>query len=225
MKKTQTILYVDDNCFIREEAIEYLSLIYHNVLEASNGQEALEIYKHNKPDIIITDIEMPIINGLQMVKHIRKEDQKTPIIIITAFLNTDYLLEAIELHLIKYIVKPVSNYKLDTALELAHHYLKNNEKRSIIQLSHNSYYDELNKVLTVNNQIVPLTHNEILLLNLLCHHTNNLVTYNEIKNVIWYYEENYIDSLRSLVRSLRRKLKNTLIHNVSGMGYKITITT
>jgi len=221
MKKNTTILYVEDNQFIREEAVEYLSLIYRNVLEASNGEEALKIYKEIKPDIIITDIKMPIINGLQMVKSIRKKDKKTPIIVVTAFLDTEYLLEAIELRLVKYITKPLTNYKLDVALELAHEYLVNEEKRCIVTLSSNSYYDQLNRTLVVNKKIVPLTHNEMLLLSLLIKNLNNLVPYSEIKNKIWNYEEHYMDALRSLVRSLRHKIGEVVIKNISGMGYRI----
>lgn len=223
MKKDIKILYVEDNDLIREEAVEYLSLMYASVLEASNGEEALAIYKAEKPDIIITDIEMPIMNGLQMVKAVRRHDKKIPIIIITAFLDTGYLLEAIELHLIKYIVKPISNYKLDIALELTHEYLQNEEKKCILQLSENSYYDQLNNILIINKEVIPLTHNEILLMRLLSNNPNNVVTYSEIKSIIWQYEDNYIDSLRSLVRSLRQKLEVTTITNVSGMGYRIII--
>lgn len=223
MRKNTKLLYVDDNQLIREEAVEYLSLIYSQVFEASNGKEALEVYQKNKPDIIITDIEMPIMNGLQMVKAIRRQDKKIPIIIVTAFLNTEYLLEAVELHLIKYIVKPISNYKLDVALELTNQYLKDREKKSIVQFSENSYYDQLNQVFYSHERLVELTHNETLLLNLLCKNPSNIVTYSEIKNAIWYYEVNYKDSLRSLVRSIRRKLETVTIKNVSGMGYKIIV--
>ena len=223
MKKNITILYVEDNDFIREEAVEYLSLIYRHILEASNGEEALKIYKESKPDIIITDIEMPIINGLQMIKSIRKKDKKIPIIVITAFLNTEYLLEAIELRLVKYIIKPLSNYKLDIALELAHDYLVNEEKICIVTLSPNSYYDQLNRTLVVNKQIISLTHYEMLLLSLLIKNLNSLVTYSEIKNKIWNYEEYYMDALRSLIRSLRHKVGDVVIKNVSGMGYRIEI--
>lgn len=223
MKKNTKLLYVDDNRLIREEAVEYLSLIYNQVLEASNGEEALEVYRKNRPDIIITDIEMPIMNGIQMVKAIRRQDKKIPIIIVTAFLDTEYLLEAIELNLIKYILKPISNYKLDSALELTHEYLNDKEKKSIVQFSAKSYYDQLNQVLYYNHDLVRLTCNETLLLNLLCKNPYALVTYSEIKNKIWYYEDNYIDSLRSLVRSLRRKLKEDVIMNVSGMGYRILL--
>lgn len=140
MKHNKTILYVEDNDYIREEAVEYLSLLYRTVLEASNGKEALEIYKQQKPHIIITDIEMPILSGLEMVKAIRKEDKKTPIIMVTAFKDVSYLQEAVELRLVKYIFKPISNHKLKIALTLAHEWLAC-EDESIIHLSENSCYD------------------------------------------------------------------------------------
>ena len=223
MKKNITILYVDDNNFIREEAVEYLSLLYTNVLEARNGEEALSIYANAKPNIIITDIEMPIINGLEMVKSIRQKDKKIPIIIVTAFMNPEYLLEAIELRLVKYILKPMTNHKLDIALTLAHECLEDEGANCIVQLSSNTYYDKFNRTLIIDDKIVQLTHNELMLFNLLINHSNNIVTYDEIKNKIWNYEENYRDSLRSLVRSLRHKLEGIVIQNVSGIGYRIGI--
>lgn len=223
MKKNITILYVEDNNFIREEAVEYLSLMYTHVLEATNGEEALAIYKKYKPDIIITDIKMPIINGLQMIKYIRREDKQIPIIVVTAFINTEYLLEAVELHLVKYILKPLSNYKLDMALELAHEYLIDRDKKCIIKLSNGTFYDQLNRTLIVNKEVIPLTHNEILLISLLIKNLNNLVTYSEIKNTIWDYEEHYMDALRSLVRALRHKIGDIEIKNISGMGYRIEV--
>jgi len=223
MKKNITILYVEDNAFIREEAVEYLSLLYTNVLEASNGEEALEVYASCKPDIIITDIEMPIMNGLQMVKRIRRNDKKTPIIIVTAFIDAEYLLEAIELRLVKYIIKPLTNHKLDIALSLAHDCLDENSDNYMIQLSLNIYYDKLNSSIVMDNDIVQLTHNELTLFSLLLKHSNSIVSYNEIKNEIWNYEENYRDSLRSLVRSLRLKLGEVILQNVSGIGYRIVI--
>jgi len=223
MKKNITILYVDDNDFIREEAVEYLSLLYTNVLEAKNGQEGLEIYASSKPDIIITDIEMPIINGLEMVKAIRRHDKKIPIFIVTAFMNTEYLLEAIELRLIKYILKPMTSHKLDIALTLAHECLEEESDSYIVKFSSNSYYDKLNRSLIINDKVIQLTHNELMLFTLLLERSNTVVSYSEIKNKIWNYEENYRDSLRSLVRSLRYKLNATIVKNVSGLGYRMIL--
>jgi len=223
MKKNISILYVDDNDFIREEAVEYLSLLYTNVLEAKNGQEALELYALSKPDIIITDIEMPIINGLQMVKAIRRNDKKIPIIIVTAFMDTEYLFEAIELRLVKYIIKPMTNHKLDIALTLAHECLEEDSDMCIVQLASNSYYDRLNRTLIINNKVIQLTNNELMLLDLLLVNSSCVVSYSQIKNKIWNYEEHYIDSLRSLIRSLRSKLEIIQIKNISGIGYRIVL--
>jgi len=222
MKHNKTILYVEDNDFIREEAVEYLSLLYQTVLEASNGKEALELYREHQPHIIITDIEIPILSGLEMVKEIRKEDKKTPIIMVTAFKDINYLQEAIELHLVKYIFKPMSNHKLKIALKLAHECLAC-EDESLIHLSENSCYDTLNKLLIVNRKTVHLSYNEISLMNLFVKNANRLVTYSEIKNKIWNYEENYRDALRTLVRSLRSKMEGNIIKNVSGVGYRLDI--
>ena len=166
---------------------------------------------------------MPIINGLQMVKAIRRKDKKIPIIIVTAFMDTEYLLEAIELRLVKYILKPMTNHKLDIALALAHECLEEENDTCIVQLSSNTYYDKLNRTLMIDNKIIELTHNELMLFSLLLKHSNNVVSYSEIKNKIWNYEENYRDSLRSLVRSLRHKLDGIIIKNISGVGYRIIL--
>ena len=223
MKKDTTILYVEDNDFIREEALDYLSLFYNTILEATNGEEALEIYKASNPDIIITDIKMPIISGLQLAKYIRKENKKIPIIILTAFVDTEYLLEAIELHLVKYIIKPVTNYKLDIALDLAHQCLEEDKKICIVHISANSYYDRFNRLLMIDDNVISLTHNEILLFELLLDKAHMIVTYLEIKAKIWNYEEYYMDALRSLIRSLRNKIGDIVIKNISGIGYRIEI--
>ena len=223
MKNNRKILYVEDNDFIREEAIEYLSLIYTTVLEASNGEEALAIYYENKPDIIITDIEMPIISGLEMIQHIRRKDKKTPIIVITAFMNNDYLLEAIELHLVKYIVKPLTKNKLDIALSIAEESLHEASKDCIVRVSDSISYDKLNKTLLEGDTIVQLTHNEVLLFLLFIERGNTLVSYQTIKDEIWNYEDNYMDALRTLVFSLRNKIGKIKIKNISGLGYKMIL--
>jgi len=223
MKKNLTILYIEDDSLIREQAIEYLSRHYQSVLEASNGEEALKIYKKQKPNIIISDIEMPKMSGLEMAKEIRKKDKKTPIIIATAYTQTEYLLFAIELQLIKYIVKPITTQKLEEALQLAHLYIEENITQSILSLCATTHYDMLNKRLLINNSIIKLTHNEILLLELLVKNHQRVVTYEEIESKIWAYEGMSMDALRSLVRSLRKKLQGNFVENISGVGYRIAI--
>ena len=223
MKKNITILYIEDDELVRTQAVEYLSLIYANVLEAKNGQDALTVYKKHKPQIIISDIEMPKMNGLDLAKAIRKFDKKIPIIITTAHTQSEYLLEALELQLIKYIVKPVTTEKLKSALTIAHEYIAEDKNESIIKFSESKFYDSLNKTLIIDKSIVKLSYNTILLLDLLIQNHQRVVTYQEIESTIWDYEGMSKDALRTLIKTLRAKLQGDFIENISGYGYRIKI--
>ena len=102
-----TLLYAEDEEGIRKNIADSLSYYVKEVIEASNGVDAFELYSQRKPDIILSDIHMPILNGLEFVKKVRQEDKKIPIIMITAHTDKEYLLEAVELKMEKYIVKPI----------------------------------------------------------------------------------------------------------------------
>lgn len=212
-----TLLYVEDDQIIRQNAVEYLSNYCKTVFQAKDGQEALAIYKAKKPDIIITDIEMPRLNGLEMAKEIRKEDKKTPIIVATAFTDNSYLLQAVELQLIKYITKPISSKKLKEALGLVLEHLHLN---SILYMNKNSYYDTLNKTLLINKEFVKLKNKELQLLDLLATNHHRVVSYEEIESIIWYDDAMSKDALRALVRTLRMKLQGDYLENISGFGYR-----
>jgi len=218
--KPLTLLYIEDEPLIRQNAVEYLSRYCHLVLEASNGQEGFEVYKQHKPDLIISDIKMPKLDGLAFAEKVRKEDKTTPIIIATAHTETEYLLKAVELQLIKYIVKPITSDKLTEALSMACATL-NDDKNHHIQLDSHTIYDSLNQTLIINAQAIKLTHNELLFFDFLVKYKQRAITYEEIENLIWAYEGMSMDALRSLVRGLRKKLLGDFIENVSGVGYRL----
>lgn len=215
-----TLLYVEDDDVIRQNAVEYLSGYFKEVYGAKDGQEGLECYKDNKPDMIITDIEMPRLNGLTMVKKIRKSDKSTPIIITTAYTDTEYLMQAVELQLIKYIVKPINSKKLSEVLNLLIEHLNIS---SIITIDKQTYYDSLNKSLMIDHDLIKLTHKELQLIDLLAKNHHRVVTYEEIENTIWYDDVMTKDALRALVRTLRQKLQGDYLENVSGFGYRLSI--
>ena len=221
--KNLTLLYVEDEEMIRQNAVEYLSRICNHVLEAKDGLEALKVYKKHKPDIIISDIKMPKMNGLEMAEKIRVTDKETPIIMATAHTETHYLLKAVELQLIKYIVKPITSAKLEKALTLSVDYLTVKNK-NIVSIGNDLVYDLLNKMLFNENKIVKLTKSEQLLLELLAKHHERAITYQEIENCIWTYEGMSMDSLRSLVRSLRKKMQGNFVENISGIGYRLIVS-
>ena len=99
--KSLTILYAEDEIGIRKNIADSLSYYAKEVYEANDGEEAYELYLEKKPDIILSDIHMPKINGIEFVKKIRSLNREVPVIMITAHTDKEYLLEAVELHMEK----------------------------------------------------------------------------------------------------------------------------
>ena len=220
MLKNFTILYVEDEEMVRKSAVEYLSRVCKNVLEAKDGKEAITIWKEYKPDIIITDISMPRLNGIDMASYIRAHDKEVQIIIATAHSDTDYLLKAVELQLVKYIIKPITKDKLISALEKSMELMEDKSKFNL-SLSSSCQYNAFEKVIYMDDKEVKLTKNETLFLDLLARHHTRVVKYEEIESAIWAYDGMSQDAIRSLVRGIRKKVPDGAIENVSGSGYKL----
>jgi len=119
--KKLTILYVEDDEDTREQLCEFISRPVGTLLTASDGAEGLELFKAHLPDIVVTDILMPVMDGLTMSYEIRKIVLSVPIIVVTAFEETNYLKLAINIGIDKYVTKPVNSYMLlECLLECAH---------------------------------------------------------------------------------------------------------
>ena len=220
INKNIKILYVEDDEIARENGVEYLQNFFEQIYEASDAIKALQLYEKYQPDIIITDIQMPKLNGLEFVKKIRQKDKKTQIIIITAFCDRDYLLKAIELQLVKYLVKPVKEKEFEEALFLCVNSLQE-DNSNIIKLDDNSYFDTFNKNLVIKNEIIKLRTKEILFLELLIKNKNRYVSYEEIENYVWSDSVMTKDALKTLVKNLKTKIPKDLIMNLTNSGYKI----
>jgi len=220
MLKNFTILYVEDEEMVRRNAVEYLSRVAKEVLQAKDGKEAIKIWSEQKPDIIITDINMPRLNGLDMASYIRAQDKDVQIIIATAHSDTEYLLRAVELQLVKYIIKPITKEKLQNALSMSIELIEDKSKFNL-HLSKEYLYNAYEKIIYKNKKEIKLTKNETLFLDLLAHHHSRIVKYEEIEVAVWPYEGMSQDAIRSLVRGLRKKVPEGAIENVSGFGYRL----
>ncbi|MGD9625650.1 MAG: response regulator transcription factor [Arcobacter sp.] len=220
--KNIKILYVEDDEIARENGVEYLQNFFETIYEASDAIVALQLYEKYKPDIIITDIQMPKLNGLEFVKKIRQKDKKTQIIIITAFCDKDYLLKAIELQLVKYLIKPVKEKEFEEALFLCVNSLQE-DNSNIVKLENEIYFDTFNKNLVIKDEIVKLRAKEILFLELLIKNKNRYVTYEEIENYVWSESVMTKDALKTLVKNLKTKIPKDLILNLTNSGYKINV--
>ncbi len=112
--KNITILYAEDEVALREITLNILRGFTKKQFVAENGAQGLDLFKQNESeiDLIITDVNMPIMNGLEMIREIKKINPHIPIIVATAFSNTEYLLEAIDIGVDKYVLKPIDMKKL-----------------------------------------------------------------------------------------------------------------
>ena len=114
--KKLSLLYVEDDLNTSEELEYFLQNKVKKLYIAKNGQEGLDLFEKYQPDLIITDIQMPIMTGIKMIKLIKQKNPNIPIIIITAFNDTDYLFEAIKLNVTNYLTKPLNLFALSDVL-------------------------------------------------------------------------------------------------------------
>ena len=114
--KHLTVLFVEDEEFSREICSEFLSRLVGVLVTAHNGAEGLEAWRQHKPDIIITDIQMPVMDGLTMLDEIRSVDRVVPVIIMSAFEETEYLIRSIDLGVSGYAIKPINVSRITDAL-------------------------------------------------------------------------------------------------------------
>lgn len=112
-----SVLYVEDDDETREGVADSLRLRVKNLDLAKDGKEGLELYKAKKHDMIITDIKMPLMNGLEMSREIKKINKKIPVIITTAYNDTDLLIECIDVGVCQFVLKPIIMDKLFESIQ------------------------------------------------------------------------------------------------------------
>ncbi|MFA6188621.1 MAG: HD domain-containing phosphohydrolase [Sulfuricurvum sp.] len=110
------ILYVEDDKEVNEALVKYLSKFFNHVETAFDGEEGLEKYKLGEFDIVLTDINMPKMNGIEMAKQIKAINAQQEIVIISAYTETDYFLNSIHLGISDYILKPISYEQMNSVL-------------------------------------------------------------------------------------------------------------
>ena len=219
--KEFTLLYAEDEPEVRAQMVENFESYFKTVFIASDGYETLKLYEENRPDVLILDINMPKLNGLEVAKSIRKTDSITKLIMLTAHSEKDLLLQATEINMSKYLIKPVSPYDLKDALDKVASELLTHSKK-IIKLDENTTFSITNETLSFNSEIVPLLPKERKLLSLLISKRGDCVSFEDIMANVWeehFDEEISKDSVKTQVTYLRKKVPKNCIESVYGKGY------
>ncbi|MCT7555160.1 response regulator transcription factor [Aliarcobacter butzleri] len=222
--KSFTLLYAEDDKAIQKEMLEYFASYFKEVFIANDGKEALELYKKYKPDVLILDIYMPHLTGLELAKTLRENDYKTKIVLMTAYSKDSILLEAINIDINYYIIKPATLQKIKDMLDkISNDLLRSSDK--IVYLDENIYFNLSSKKLYNQNDELKLSKKESDLLELFIKNTNKEISIEDIIAYCWndIFAEISVDSVKSLISNLRKKLPQKTISNVYGVGYILNI--
>lgn len=217
--KNITVLYVEDEENIRQKIADTLRYYVKEVIVASDGLEGLCKYRECKPDIILSDVKMPNMDGISMVKEIRKHDTKTPISLITAHTDKEMLLDAVKLHLEEYLIKPVTFDDIIKVLSTT-----STPVEKTYKLSSNMEYDKINRAIIQDKKQIKLTKKESIFFELLINHEDKILSYEQLQADVWGDEVMTDNALRSLVHSLRQKIGKDSIKNLSGFGYRLDLS-
>ncbi len=151
--KSVTVLFVEDDEDVRELLSRFLTRRVGALHLAANGREGLEMFTAIRPDIVITDIRMPLMNGLEMAEAIKHLSPETPIIITTAFSERDYLMQAIKIGVDCFVTKPVNTEALVQAIERCANTAVQRRER---EQSNKSLFDALTKTIAVLSRAVEM---------------------------------------------------------------------
>lgn len=219
--KNLLLLIVEDEDKLREGLSAALSPFFLKVINAKNGDEGLKKFKKYKPNIVITDILMPIVDGLDMAQSIKEISKDTPIIVLSAYSERERLLRAIDIGIDKYLIKPVDIEEL----LLIFKFIKNEKigANGLIIINERYRFDKIKRVLIKDEQEIALTKKELAFISLLIKQIGALVLHEDIKRHIWTNEKVSDTAIRTFIKRVRDKIGDDFIKNVPGLGYKISL--
>jgi len=214
------ILFLEDEYALRESVEEVLKEEGYLVDSVENGETALEILMQKPFDLLLLDIKVPGINGMELLKEVRQCEIQTPAIFLTSVTDVDVLEEGYRYGCSDYIRKPFDIRELKLRIKQAIQAAHFQGNREQVELAGGYRYDLGDFALHHENEMVKITKTESQIIDLLVRNRGKVVTIEQFQNEIW---GEYVDpaNVRVQINNLRKKLGQELILNVRGFGYKI----
>lgn len=225
MRSALSLLLVEDDISLLEELYDFLGDFFHTIDSATSAEEAYEKFAIASYDLVITDIQLPKQNGLDLVEKIKKRKLSQYVIVISAYKEVDYFLKSIELGIYSFLTKPFDSQQLiNTMIKVTTtlHHLHHPVDTTIMHLHPDVTFDSKTKELRVKSELSVLTLKEELLLNLLVKNIDVPVRNEQIMQEVWQSFDINDSTLRALVKRLRDKLNyDDAITNLKNRGYKL----
>lgn len=217
------VLLIEDDNNLNETISNYLEIVGYRVTSVLNGLEAAEIVASRFFDIYIVDINMPGIDGLELLRRIRDKQSDKPVIMITASIEIESIKSSFRLGCSDYIKKPF--YLEELTIRMEKLLTKTVKNDSVVQLSEGMFYDMEYEELTVDGQTKRLRKKERRLMNILLRNVHKTIPISVIEDFVWENEIKDSYPLRQLVSELKKQLgeEHKFIHADRGIGYRFEI--
>ena len=217
------ILLLEDDANLNETVTEFLEEEGHQVISVYDGHEAQEKLYESKYDLLLLDINVPGINGLELLNESRKEGVMAPAIFITSMDSVDDLERGFKSGCDDYIRKPFAlkelNIRVETLLKRSFFH----EHKELITIDENISYDSKNEELVINGENVSLGNKESRLLKLFVKKEGEVLAHERIYEHLWDYDEEPSDTaLRTYIKNLRKIIGKDRIVSIKKQGYKFT---
>jgi DNA-binding response OmpR family regulator len=217
------ILLLEDDIDLNETIEEFLVESGYSVEAVYDAKEALDTLYSQQFDLLLLDVNVPFMNGFELLKSLRDASIQTPAIFITSLNSIDDLDKGFKSGADDYIRKP---FELRELLIRVNSTIKKSYKQvavsDLIKLDNNLSFDINSEILTLNNEEIKLRSKEQKLLKLLIKNRDQIVTFDEIFSTVWSFDETISEtSLRTYIKNLRKILGRDKIISIKKEGYKL----
>jgi two-component system response regulator VanR len=218
--KGVNVLYIEDDEYISKHFMDIFKKLGMKAYYADSYDSAVKYFDEGKVSLIVTDINLPEKNGIDIIKYIRSKDKNIKIIVTSGYTDKDYLLDSIEYDVAKYFVKPYS--EIDFLDYIDNILTSEKDSEDDVYINNNLYYSFAKKSFLLDGNRVKLSSQEITLIEYLLKNKDKVVKYDELqKEVSVKNKQASMDTLRTLIKNIRKKTFNDIIETLSGVGYRI----
>lgn len=216
------LLLLEDSDEFIENAIALFNMFVKKTFVAKNIEEAFEILKNQKIDLIISDIHLKNESGLDFIEKFRLTNNEIPILVLSGYKDEDLLFKAMTLNLSGYLIKPINFKVLMEAFEKCKNKIKFNNQKILALKDGFAYDKELKKVIK-ENEIFELNKKEILFFEMLCENKKRILTKDMFIKYVYEYEPMSDSALNNFILRIRKRFGRNFLHTIPDIGYKMIL--
>jgi len=217
----QRLLLLEDDLTLSETLVEFFEELNYEITPVYDGDEANDKIYENNFDLFILDVNVPSMNGFELLKRVRENYIKTPAIYMTSLNSMQSLEEGYESGCDDYIRKPFLlkelHLRVKTILSRSFHHV-NDEK---IKINDSIYFDINTNILYNNNKVCNIKNKEAKLLKFFLQNKDQIITHDRIYEALWEYDEDFSENaLRTYIKNIRKVIGKEKIVSIKKLGYR-----